>query len=150
MKLVKLPSGQKSQPRKIRDIYKNKDEFFNYSETYGIARRLNSTAELLWEQNPYIVSSVIPSDLALYNVTDSFAGQMKIIELKLEDKLEDRYYCKVLFYGKEWEFRAKGLAKVKNKILERCNHTSLEEINVDITLNYPDILEISEKNHPQA
>lgn len=69
MKSVTLPSGQICRPKKLQSIYKNRDEWFANSASYGLAARLNpsKSAATLWKENPYVVSSVNPSDYSIYN-----------------------------------------------------------------------------------
>lgn len=69
MKTVTLPSGQRCTPQKLRGVYSGIREFRAYDEIYNVAHRIspNETVEELWERNPYIVSSVHPSDLAEYS-----------------------------------------------------------------------------------
>ena len=67
MKTVTLPSGQTCRPRRLRSSYARRAEWNAYSESYGLAARLGGTAKELWKANPWIVSSVNPSDLAIYN-----------------------------------------------------------------------------------
>ncbi len=70
MKQVILPSGMKCSPMLLKKVYKSKRELRAYDEIYKIVSRLDPNAmslDAIWEENPLIVSSVIPSDLAIYN-----------------------------------------------------------------------------------
>jgi hypothetical protein len=73
MKTIKLPSGQKCRPRRLKTIYGSFKLWEAYSDTYKLASRLDkdSTNEGLWKKNPYIVSSIHPSDLAIYPYKDN-------------------------------------------------------------------------------
>lgn len=69
MKTVLLPSGQTCRPRKLRGIYRGIREFRSYAMSYNLTRRIspNEDTKTLWARNPYIVSSVVPSDLSEYD-----------------------------------------------------------------------------------
>jgi len=69
MKTILLPSGQTCKPMRLKAIYKSKRELRAYDEIYKIVARLNDNIDVdtIWEENPYVVSSVIPSDLAIYD-----------------------------------------------------------------------------------
>ena len=71
MKTVTLPSGQTCRPYKLRGAYSGIREFRAYDEVYQLARRISGNRytgpDELWERNPWVVSSVVPSDLAEYN-----------------------------------------------------------------------------------
>ena len=71
MKTVRLPSGQTCRPYKLRGAYRGIREFRAYDEVYNNALRISRNphmgADDLWAINPWVVSSVVPSDLAEYN-----------------------------------------------------------------------------------
>lgn len=68
---VLLPSGRTCRPLRLRSIYKSLGELRGYDETYNVVQRItqdqSEDAAAIWERNPYVVSSVVPSDLAEYN-----------------------------------------------------------------------------------
>lgn len=68
---VLLPSGQTCRPVRLRSIYKSLGNLRGYDESFGIVQRItqdqSEDAAALWARNPYVVSSVNPSDLAEYN-----------------------------------------------------------------------------------
>lgn len=70
---VRLPSGQTCRPLRLRSIYKSLGELRGYDESYNIVQRItrdqSEDAAALWARNPYVVSSVNPSDLAEYDPT---------------------------------------------------------------------------------
>lgn len=71
MKTVLLPSGQRCRPRKLRGLYRGIRELRAYDEVYNIALRVSGNPHTgpdeLWALNPWVVSSVAPSDLAEYD-----------------------------------------------------------------------------------
>lgn len=69
MKSIILLSGATCRPKRLKSVYKKKSELEYYDEIYHIVARLdkNSDINALWSLNPLVVSSVIPSDLAIYN-----------------------------------------------------------------------------------
>jgi hypothetical protein len=71
MKKVILPSGLSCIPLSLQDIYGNIETLSQYNEYYCIVKRLKKDTSIdeIWQLNPFIVSSVIPSDLAIYDPT---------------------------------------------------------------------------------
>lgn len=68
MKTILLPSGQKCRPRRLRAIYGILPVFLTHCQLYNIARRISKESPAaLWKRNPFIVSSVVPSDMAEYD-----------------------------------------------------------------------------------
>lgn len=69
IKQVKCTSGITGWQAKVRDNWSSLEELQVYSETYGIAERLGyESAEELWEANPTVQGSTIPSDLKVVEV----------------------------------------------------------------------------------
>ena len=68
---VLLPSGHTCRPLRLRSIYKSLGALRGYDESYNIVQRVtqdeSEDAAALWTRNPYVVSSVTPSDLAEYD-----------------------------------------------------------------------------------
>ena len=61
----------------------------------------------------------------------------KILELDRSSPDPVRpYKCKVLVYGKEWEFAAESIQKIIVKIMERDRHMDKDDIVTDLQLNY--------------
>ena len=71
MKTVLLPSGMKCRPKRLKRIYRSLREFDSYCEVWNVACRMtgnpHADPRFLWRENPLVVSSVEPSDLAIYN-----------------------------------------------------------------------------------
>ncbi len=52
--------------KKLHAVYSNKEEFLDFDETYGIAKRLGyEDPEKLWAENPTIEGSTDPNDLKI-------------------------------------------------------------------------------------
>ena len=62
MKVICL-SGIEGWQKRLRSVYKSRDEFISYCEVYGNHRRLGfDSPESAWKANPIVQGSVIPSD----------------------------------------------------------------------------------------
>lgn len=63
-KEVKCESGITGWENYLKGVYATKEEFFEYNEIYGIAKRLGyNDPEECWQANPLIQGSTNPSDL---------------------------------------------------------------------------------------
>lgn len=59
-------SGLRGTSEPLQHIYENFDEFKNYSETYGLHKRLGfRSAKAAWDANPRVGHTVEPSDYAI-------------------------------------------------------------------------------------
>ncbi len=59
---VKCKSGVMGTRTRLRNLYRDFEEWCDYSSIYGQAKRLNSSEEALWAANPVIEWSVNTAD----------------------------------------------------------------------------------------
>lgn len=63
----------------------------------------------------------------------------KILQLE-RGKERKPFVCKVLLYGKEWEFEANDIPHIIEKITHRDKHADKSDIEMDLELNFKDQL----------
>lgn len=64
IKTTKCDSGIKGWQANLQKVYSNYSEFVEYSQMYGIAKRLGFASDKqAWKVNPRIMGSVNPEDL---------------------------------------------------------------------------------------
>lgn len=70
MKTITCQSGVRGWHEKLRSQYSSRDEWLQYSTTYGLHTRLGyETPEEAWKDNPTIEGSVNPSDFRKAHTT---------------------------------------------------------------------------------
>ena len=77
-KKVRCPSGLVGYRCRLRDNYENLQEFEYYCGIYGLEIRLGyDRAEDAWDDNPWVMGSVNPSDFCRVNPRTGQPAKMK-------------------------------------------------------------------------